>query len=148
MKNYHYTECGLPNVWLVNGFVKEKTAYGIGMSIHDVDGLHRAIGNMLTNKIKLTGAEIRFLRKEMRLSQRGLGDLLGVQEQTVLLWERNGKIPKTADRMLRLIYKEHADGKPPVISAFIQKLNDTDDTDYRKIVATETSNHWAAHLAA
>jgi putative transcriptional regulator len=71
----------LTNVWLANGFVIRKTNYGEGVSIHDVDGLHRALAQAMANKPRLTGAEIRFLRKEMGLSQRGLGELLGVTDQ-------------------------------------------------------------------
>ena len=84
MKNgYRYTESGLTNVWLANGYTVRKTKYGEGVSIHDVDGLHRALARALSNKSRLTGTEVRFLRKEMGLSQRGLGELLGVTDQAV-----------------------------------------------------------------
>ena len=75
MKNaYRYTESGLTNVWLANGYTIRKTKYGEGVSIHDMDGLHRALARALSNKPRLTGTEVRFLRKEMGLSQRGLGE--------------------------------------------------------------------------
>jgi putative transcriptional regulator len=32
---YHYTECGLDNVYLENGFTVHKTAYGRGVSISE-----------------------------------------------------------------------------------------------------------------
>ena len=38
---YHYTESGLPNIWLVNGFVVKRTSYGKTVSIRDLEGLHR-----------------------------------------------------------------------------------------------------------
>ena len=36
----HYTQCGLDNVWLENGYDTQTTAYGKAVAVHDVDGLH------------------------------------------------------------------------------------------------------------
>lgn len=144
---YHYTESGLSNVWLANGYTVRKTKYGKSVSIHDADGLHRAIGRVLANKPRLTGTEIRFLRKELGLSQRRLGDLVGVTEQSVAKWERFGKVPKTADRLLRLIYLEHANANPPIVST-IQRLIDLDHQDQEKIIAEEVADGWQTRAAA
>ena len=144
---YQYTESGLSNVWLVNGYTIRNGKYGKGVSIHDVDGLHKAIGNALAHKSRLTGAEVRFLRKEMGLSQRGLGELIGVKDQSVALWERKGQLPKTADRLLRLIYLEHERGNPPIVR-FIRDLNELDQKAGEKIIAQETNGEWEARAAA
>lgn len=148
-KGYHYTECGLTNVWLANGYTVRKTSYGEGVSIHDVEGLHKALGRALANKPRLTGAEIRFLRKEMGMSQAGLGKFLGITDQTVALWERNkGRMPKTADRLLRLIYIEHGDGNAPIVS-FIERINDLDQQQQEQIIAEEAQGGgWRTRLAA
>ena len=144
---YHYLESGLPNIWLKNGFVVEKDSeYGDLVSFHDVDGLHRVIGRAIANKPRLTGSEVRFLRKAMGLSQRGLGELLGVGDQAVALWEKRGRVPKTADRMLRLIYLEHAEGTTPIAET-IRRINDLDEKSGERIVAEEASDGWRA-LAA
>ena len=147
IKGYRYTESGLTNVWLVNGYTIRKTKYGEGVSIHDMDGLHRALARALSNKPRLTGTEVRFLRKEMGLSQRGLGELLGVTDQAVSLWERKGQLPKTADRLLRLIYVEHDRGNAP-IRATIQRINDMDSQDRERIIAEEAKGGWKTRLAA
>ena len=42
-ERYHYTECGLDYVYLVNGYTWHQTPYGRGVSIEDADGLHDAI---------------------------------------------------------------------------------------------------------
>lgn len=144
---YHYTESGLRNIWLANGYTARKTKYGSGMSIHDVDGLHRAIARALANKPHLTGAEVRFLRKEMGMSQRSLGELLGVTDQAVALWEKKGRLPKTADRLLRLIYVEHENGNVP-IQATIKRLNDMDQRGSDQIIAEEYKGKWKTRLAA
>lgn len=86
---YHYTESGLDNVYLNDGYTIHKTVYGEGVSIEDTDGLHRAIGKWLVEMPKpLNGAEVRFLRLEMDQTQRDLAAFFGTSEQTVRLWER------------------------------------------------------------
>ncbi len=144
---YHYTGCGLRNIWLKNGYAIRETKYGQGVTIHDVEGLHRAIGKALSNKPKLTGAEVRFIRKEMGLSQNGLGKLLGVTDQAVALWEKKGRLPKTADRLLRLIYVEHENGNAP-IRATIERINEFEQGDFEKLVASTRKGAWHTALAA
>lgn len=146
-KGYHYTESGLPNIWLVNGFTVRKTKYGTGVSIHDIEGLHRVIGRELALRPRLTGCGVRFLRKEMGLSQRALGELLGVTDQAVALWERNGRPPRTADRMLRLIYMEHTEGNVAIVET-IQRLNELDVKGDDEIYAEEAKGGWTTRLAA
>jgi len=123
---YHYTESGLQNVWLTNGYVVRNTPYGKGVAIQDVSGLHKAICRAIARQPKLTGAELRFLRKEMGLSQTGLAQLLGSTEQNISLWERRGKIPKVSDRLVKLICLEYIDGERVQIRELIEKLNSQD----------------------
>ena len=141
MNEYHYTESGLRNIWLQSGFAIVETNYGQGVSIHDVEGLHRAIGEALARKSRLTGAELRFLRKEMDLSQRALGNLLGTTDQAVAKWEKTGRVPKTADRMVRLIYLEHVGGNVPIRQT-IERINDTDRADHERMTATDSETGW------
>lgn len=138
---YHYTESGLRNLWLANGFVWMNTGYGRALSIHNVEGLHKLIGSTLAIKSQLTGAELRFLRKEMDLSQRGLGELLGVSDQAVAKWEKHGRLPKTADRMVRLIYLEHVSGNVPIRKT-IENIADSDRVTVEKIVVEESAKGW------
>ena len=107
---YHYRQCGLDDVYLVNGFERADTKYGESVRVHDIDGLHRAIGmHLIEQKRRLTGAEVRFIRHELDLSQRGLGALLDKSGQSVARWEKGEvQIDGTAERLLRLLYKNHA----------------------------------------
>lgn len=65
---YHYTSCGLDDVYLLSGYEIEQTPYGQGVSIKNADDLHTAIGMYLVSGKKLlSGKEVRFLRHQMDL---------------------------------------------------------------------------------
>jgi putative transcriptional regulator len=116
---YHYTECGLDNVYLKNGFTIHITAYGKGVSIDDTENLHRVIGQWVIALPKsLNGAELRFIRTELDMTQKDLAGILGTTEQTLRLWEkhRTNPIPSgPADRLLRAFYAEYLNGSASVI---------------------------------
>ncbi|MBU0499691.1 MAG: transcriptional regulator [Gammaproteobacteria bacterium] len=109
---YHYTECGLPNVWLKNGYKEYETAYGKGIGVHNVDDLHKIIASHLVcYKAAITGAEVRFLRHCLDMSQSQLARIIGVGESSVRNWENHrGKITRPAERMLRVLVHEAIQG--------------------------------------
>ncbi|MEE9869405.1 MAG: hypothetical protein PBV86_01370 [Delftia lacustris] len=117
---YHYTDGGLRNVWLANGYEVRKTPFGEAVAIRDLEGLSEAICRALVEKAKpLTKTEFRYIRTSgLLLSQANLGSALGVDAQTVARWEKETKIPKMADKMIRLIYLEHSNGNVRLKSAF------------------------------
>ena len=100
---YHYTECGLSNVYLVNGRPS--------LALQEIDGLHSAIGKLLVQKTSaLEGVEICFLRKEMNRSQTSLGHLMGVCCKTVWRWEQDSaRMQRAQDLALRKLYLEFLD---------------------------------------
>jgi DNA-binding transcriptional regulator YiaG len=133
-KMYHYTECGLNNVWLRNGYKVEKTPYGEGVAIEDADGLHLAIGlRLVRDKPRLSGAEFRFLRKELDMSQSSLAAWIGKDVQSVARWEKSGRVPKMAERLLRAIYREHAEGNAKIID-LVNRLNAIDQQEHEKAI--------------
>ena len=107
---YHYLECGLKQVWLRNGYHRVETPYGEAVEIENVEELHRAIARMLFARPRLSGIEFRFLRRELNLSQAALAEMLGNSEQSIALWEKGRGAPKWADRLIRALYREHAEG--------------------------------------
>ena len=144
---YHYTECGLNNVWLVNGFKDHETPYGKGVAIQDADGLHRVIAlGLVHHKPRLSGGEFRFLRKELDLSQAGLARVLGNDEQSVARWEKSGRVPKMAERFLRALYREHAEGNAK-IREIVDRLNEMDQKSQHKMILEETEQGWKAKAA-
>ena len=109
---FHYTSCGLKNIFLRNGFTVKETKYGKAIAIHNTEGLHKVIGmDVISRKTLLCGDEIRFLRKELDFSQAVLARLLGVSESTIRGWENDrNPITKAADAVLRSIYRETIQG--------------------------------------
>jgi len=148
MTLHHYTGCGLPNVFLENGFERKKTPFGDGVVIHDVEGLHRAIGKLLVEKQPcLTGAEFRFLRVELDMSQRRIGELGGVEDQTVALWEKNNKVPRWADLFVRVLYSQYYGGNP-ILVEMVDRLNQMDREAHRdKLTFEDTEEGWISKAA-
>ena len=143
---YKFTDGGLRNVWLANGFTIKKTAYGNAVAIEDVPGLTRAICAALTKKPgRLTGAEFRYLRLHLRSSQKALGQLFGNSEQAVAIWEKTGKIPLLADKHLRLLWAEHDNGNE-VIKRVMDRLNIVERVTQSRIVLRETRTGWKSKV--
>jgi len=142
---YHYTDGGLRNIWLANGYERVETPYGKALTIQDLPGLTRAICKALIRKnSKLTGAEFRYLRQAMLMSQASLGRTLGRTDQAIAGWEKNSKVPKFADQMLRVVYAAHADGNEQVKN-IIHAMNDVERTI--NFVMTETKIGWQSKVS-
>ena len=142
-EHYQYTESGLHNIYLVNGFefVEDR------LRIHDLFGLHRAIGQWLVSTRKnLSGGEIRFLRHELEMSHASLARLLGVSEQSVLRWEKkrnsrdNGN--PAAERALCLIYLNKALGERRISEALEAIVDLGDELDLLGEFSFYDTNKW------
>lgn len=142
---YHYTECGLGNVWLTNGYRCVETPYGPATSVADVDGLSQSIAlSLIEKKGQLNGLELRFLRLALKLTQLQLGALLGAKEQTVSLWERKASITPTADMMVRLLIAEKLQAlpRPHQMAAYASIV----DAAEEKIVASKRRQRWESTI--
>lgn len=147
---YHYTLCGLDNIYLNNGYTIKDTPYGETVSIQDIKGLHKVIGlSIIESPNPLTPKEIKFLRKEMDWSQKALAEMLSVREITVRKWESgDNTISGTADRLLRVLYKECVDENSS-IKILIEKIAQLDKKNYSNTTMqfTETANGWKKKAA-
>jgi putative transcriptional regulator len=147
---YHYTESGLDNIYLIDGYTIHKTPYGEGVSIQNTDALHKAIGKWLIDQPHpFNGAELRFIRTEMELTQRVLAGLIGTEEQTLRLWEKSRKkfMPSTADRLLRAIYSEFL-GNNIHIKRMLEKIAELNLIEGGKGCFTKKNGWKPAKLAA
>ncbi len=148
---YHYRESGLPNIYLVNGYRTLETEYGQAVSIEDVEGLHASICQTLVEEkpSPLTGAEVRFIRKYLDLTQETLADFIGVQAQSVRNWERRGDdaVPQTADRAVRMVYRDITRVHSKTLeelSRIITSYRTTQRIDYSFTPGTDS--HWNHQL--
>jgi putative transcriptional regulator len=109
--HHHFLETGLDNVHLINADVL--TCNDCGEEIVAIPRsieLMRSIGEgILLKPTSLTGAEIRFLRKNLMLKINVFAQLLGVDRVTVSRWENEHEKPsRSADRLMRLTYAVEA----------------------------------------
>ena len=144
---YHYTDGGLRNVWLANGYEITQTPYGEGVSFHNLDGLTRSICMALTRKASpLTGAEFRYIRSAgMLLSQPALGKLMGIDGQSVARWEKTSKVPLWADKLARLLYAAQVNGDEPIAKA-VERIKTVERLIKQKIVVRESRGQWRPTL--
>lgn len=144
MNGYHYTQSGLDNVWLENGYQILETPYGSGVAIDDVEGLHRAIGAALTEKPgRLTGAEFRFLRQELGMTQARMGEMVGRTSQAVAIWEKSKKVRPEADFLVRHIYKQSALNGRELYVETVDRLRAKDQDEYQEsLTLQEAGNVW------
>ena len=139
---YGYDDAGLRNVWLKNGYSVRATKYGNAVAIENVDGLTRAICRALASKPgRLTGAEFRYLRLHLGLSQKALGKAFGNTEQAIALWEKKGRIPLWADKHLRLLVIAKEDGNEPLGRA-LERLDIVERLFSSRLVVEETRRGW------
>ncbi len=146
---FHYTSCGLQNVWLVNGFITEMTPYGEAVSIQNIDRLHALLGHqIITHKKRLAAGDVRFIRIEMDFSQKHLADVLGVGETTVRAWESGRtRIALPADRLLRALYMGSLDDKTK-ISQLIASISELNRESHRRSLILETTGSTDWRVAA
>lgn len=143
-----YTGCGLDDVYLVNGYETHDTGYGSAVSVKDLDGLRRVIGEELVRKRKfLRGKELRFLRTEMDLTQSDLGRLIGYSDQQVARWEKDqSRIPSPANRMIRLLFREHLGNHGFSIRDVLDQLDRLDNISDRQVFE-KSGRVWRAAAA-
>lgn len=86
---YHYTECGLNNVFIegIEPMIDDDGDEVI--QIPFINALHTSIAlGIISHENSMSGAELRYLRSEMGLTQSELATLIHVDRQTIGRWER------------------------------------------------------------
>ena len=103
VREYHYTECGLPNVWIQGVHLVDDHGEET-IRIPNIYGLHTLIAQgIVGSEGSLTGPELRFLRTEMGMTQAQLGLLLHRERLTVSRWERGeSAMDGSAEALIRI----------------------------------------------
>lgn len=145
---HRFDDAGLRNVWLANGYTIKRTAYGNAVAVEDVEGLTRVVCRALARKLgRLDGAEFRYLRLHLRLSQKALAKLFGNTEQSVANWEKRGRVPLWADKHIRLLWEAAQDGDETV-KRVVDRINEVERLVNQRIVVEETRRGWRSRTEA
>lgn len=85
---YHYTECGLDNVYIMDMPPREDDKGNAVAEILSIGYLHGILAMDLSVRDGgWSGKELRFIRTEMNMTQAKLADLVRKDRQTVIRWE-------------------------------------------------------------
>lgn len=100
IQRYHYTECGLKNIWLEGIYLDEER----DPVIPNLTQLHEEIAKGLAlQKKRFTGNEIRFLRTHIGLSSADFArKIVKVSPETVSRWEND---KQTMDVSIELLLR-------------------------------------------
>lgn len=150
---YHYKECGLDNVYLMNGYSIEEVDGEEYVSIDSVDELWKAIGlSLVTGKKILSPKEIRFLRGQMEKTQAEVAALLRVEDQTVARWEKGKvKLSGTSDVAFRGLFLASRVAQPEgneILSQWletIRRLIERDAPVSDDVIFVQHGHTWEMH---
>ncbi len=100
---YHYTESGLPDVW-IEGLALQDDNEDETVVIPYIRNLHKLIAREIVQSDgALTGAELRYLRTEMGMTQAQLGQLVHRERLTVSRWEHGeSEMDGAAEALVRI----------------------------------------------
>lgn len=129
-RNYRYVESGLSNVLLQGVDVVDCPKCGSSeVIIPRMAKIHRAIAQALANSpARLTGEQLRFLRKHLGLSGDELGRYLHTDRTKISKWENEGdRIGPATDRLIRLLVASLDSEMRPGVSAVAAHLPQISD---------------------
>ena len=79
------------------------------------------------------------------MSQPALGKLMGIDGQSVARWEKTSKVPRWADKLVRLLYTAQAEGSEPIAKA-VERIKTVERLVRQKIVVKESRGQWHPSL--
>jgi putative zinc finger/helix-turn-helix YgiT family protein len=155
-RNYRYTESGLSNVILQGIEVADcSKCSNTDVIIPRMAKVHRAIAQALvTSPARLTGDELRFLRKHLGLNGDQLGSYLHTDRTKISKWERGqDRIGPATDRLIRLLAAALDSELRPsvsVVADHLPQISDESDQDFdlHVDVATLQTSFFRASKAA
>jgi len=124
--SYAYKEIGLDNITLEDVEIIHCDECGNeDPIIRAIDTLHSLIADALISKpARLSGREVRFLRKHLELSAKSLAQILQVHQATVSKWE-NGEdyIGPQSDLLVRALAIAKKEGKLEELSGKLKAFD-------------------------
>jgi putative zinc finger/helix-turn-helix YgiT family protein len=139
-RNYRYAECGLPNVVLQGVNIADCPKCGNSdVSLPRLANIHRAIARaLLKSPGRLTGPQLRFLRKHLGWSGDDLGSYLHTDKTKISKWETGeDSIGPVSDRLIRLLVTASDEELRPQIVAVAGHLRQ---------IADKPGHQWELHV--
>lgn len=93
----------------------------------------------------LNGAEFRYLRSHLRLSQNALAKLPGNTAQSAANWEKRGRFPLWADKHMRILWQASQEGQRGGQNVVL-RLNDGERLLNQRIIVKETARGWSSRI--
>jgi transcriptional regulator with XRE-family HTH domain len=143
---YHYTACGLGNIYLTSGVLILPTPNGSAVTISKLDGLQYAIGLYIVEKEEpMSGSEFRFLRKQMKLTQRDLAIRMKISDQTIANYEKENTALGSAEPLMRLIYLLHVlpgESRVRLLKRVTENFGDAHATKLPNLPRRKLAENW------
>ena len=70
---------------------------------------------------------------------------MGIDGQSVARWEKTSKLPRWADKLIRLLYTAQAQGEEPIAKA-VERIKTVERLVKQKIVVKDTRGQWRPSL--
>src|SRR5579885_2222615 len=143
-RNHRYIESGVPNVVLQGVAIAECSKCGNSdMSVPRVAKVHRAIARVIANSpARLTGPQLRFLRKHLGLNGEESSRYLHTDKTKVSKWgTEEDAIGPATDRLIRLLATAlDKDLRPEVggVAEHLPKILDESGTGWELQVDADT----------
>lgn len=148
---YHYTECGLNNIVIEGLSVLIDDEGDEVVEIPYINKLHSAIASgIVLHEQGMSGAELRFLRSEIGMTQAELANFLHKDKQTIGRWERaESEIDGTSETMIRKLAIEKLElDITDSIDELSKKSVSTAQDQTISIIANDNSYTLASKIAA
>jgi DNA-binding transcriptional regulator YiaG len=103
---YHYLGAGLPNVYLVGvKYTVDGETGDAAVGVPRLPELLEALATALVEKrAPLTGDELRFLRKRLKMASKDFAPVVGVTAEQYSRLENGANLTASNDRLVRLLY--------------------------------------------
>lgn len=139
-RNHRYIESGVPNIILQGVAVADCLKCGNSdVSVPRVAKVHRSIARAIAKSpARLTGPQLRFLRKHLGLSGEELSRYLHTDKTKVSKWEREeDAIGPATDRLIRLLATALDKDLRPQVAAVAEHLTK---------ILDESGTGWELHV--
>lgn len=107
-----YPHFALSTIYLRNGYSVHQGRHGLSVKICAHEGLESRIRDIIVSRPeRFNGAQLRFIRRGLRLTQADFAALIERDEQTVARMEKSSQlIPSLVELFLRTLYRQNMDG--------------------------------------